>query len=116
MATFFLTRERRQRPEKKRACALGPKIETSLTVYVISDAAVIAAKLVAGRPQELADVDALRRALAVRDGASPAKRPAPKKRPGKKRDNQSATFCLSAPMAENTIPKPPLPTLTIFLP
>ena len=61
------------------------KIDESLSVYVISDADLIAGKIAAGRPQDLADVDALRRASQARNVAPPAKRSAPKKRPGKKR-------------------------------
>jgi len=37
-------------------------VETNLKVHFISEADLVAAKLAAGRPQDLADVDALRRA------------------------------------------------------
>ncbi len=53
--------------------------ETGLTAYFISRSDLIAAKLAAGRPQDLADVDALRQAAAIAPPEQPHRKVAPAK-------------------------------------
>jgi hypothetical protein len=68
----------------QRRVAVTIDVQTGLTAEFISDADLIAAKLAAGRPQDLADVDALKKAKSRgTSGTKPKRRKTPKKTPPK---------------------------------